>query len=359
MTVEQQKKLLMNALFYGVLGVVAYFGVRLLIGPLLPFVLAAVLAFCLQGAVRRLCEKFRFNRTFAAVFTFFVLFGSVMFAAVWLVRVLYRQLTELISALPRYSESISAGYNALVEKVNAFFGKMPDMGGFLEDIPTAALTAAAEKAASALTDLAARLAQSIPSFLLSLTVTVIAGAYLTKDFDKLTSFLKASVPHRTAEKLLHIKNTTLKNIQKLLKGYIIIIALTFSELLIGLWVLNIKYALVIALVTALVDILPVLGSGTVLIPWAAVSALTGDPSRAIGLVILYIIITAVRNIAEPKIIGSKLGVHPVLMLASVFVGLRLFGAMGILLAPVAVIVIKSILTERFPNLTQIKSANGE
>ncbi len=344
MTASEQKNLLIKILFYAVVLGGAYALLKVAAGPLLPLLLAGGIAVCLQGVINRLCAKFRFKKGFAAVSVVIAVYTVVGVLAVWLVRALYRQLTELVAALPRYSESISQSFSALLQKINHFFGKMPDIGSdMFEDIPTAALTAVAEKAASFLTDFAAKFAQGVPNFLLSLAVTITLSAYFAKDYTKITEFISKRIPEKIIEKAVFIKNNLLKKLGKLLRGYLTIMVLTFFELLIGLKILGVKYALIISVVTAVVDILPVLGSGTVLVPWAVGSALTGNPSRAVGLIVLYIMITIVRNVSEPKIIGDKLGVHPVLMLASVFLGLRIFGGAGVIIAPIAVIIAKSVL----------------
>ncbi len=344
MTVEKQKKLLIGFAFYTVVAALVFFGVKLLFGPLLPFAVAFLLAAVLQGVIRRLCEKFNLKKGFAAVFIVLGVYTVVGALAVWLVRALYRQLSELIAILPQYSESISKAFSLAVDKINAFFGRMPD--GFLEDIPSTALETFAERIAEAVSGFAADFAKGIPSFLLALAVMVIAGTYLAKDYDKVVKALNDNIPKSITDRMVFIKDVMLKKLGKLVKGYLLIVGMTFLELLIGLSFLNVKYALIIAAVTALVDILPVLGCGTVLVPWAVASVLTGNTGRGIGLVVIYVIITVVRNVTEPKIIGSRLGVHPVLMLASVFLGLRLFGGIGVIAAPVVLVIIKSLLENR-------------
>ena len=344
LTVEKQKKLLINVLFYAAMAIILYFGFKALAGPLLPFAIAFVLAAALQGIIRWLIEKFNFRKGFSSVFTVlgvYTLFGSV---SVWLIRALYRQLSELLTALPQYSEKISSAFSYIIDKVNLIFGSMPD--GFLEDIPATALESCAQRLADAVSGFATDLAKGIPSFLLSFAVTVIAGIYFAKDYDKIITLAKQSLPQKLTEKAVFIKEVMLKKLAKLIKGYLIIIGMTFFELLIGLGLLNVKYALIIAAVTAIVDILPVLGCGTVLVPWAVLSALTGNTGRAIGLVVLYAIITVMRNVTEPKIIGNKLGVHPVLILAAVFLGLKLLGGVGVIVAPIAVVIIKTFLENR-------------
>ena len=347
---EQQKNFVIKVLFYAAAVLLGYIALRLLSGPLFPFAAAAALTVSLQGILRKWVKKFRLKKKPASVALILAVYTVIIGLAVWLIRALYLQLTELIGRLPEYADSISAAVNGITHKINSFFGKMPDIGnGLFEDIPTAALGTVAQRAAEWITETAANVAAGIPQFLLSLAVMIIAGAYIAKDYDEISDFILKTLPENGACKLLFIKDTVLKKLAKLLKGYLIIIVMTFSELFLGLALIKVDYALIIAAVTALVDILPVLGSGTVLIPWAVFCALTGDTSRAVGLAVLYVAITAVRNVAEPKIIGSKLGIHPVLSLASVFIGLNLFGAVGVIIAPLAAVAVKSIIESRCQN----------
>ena len=351
MAVEKQKKLLINVAFYTVTAVFVYISARLLTGPLLPFAIAFGLATVLQGAIRWLCEKFRLKKGFASVSLVLAVYTVIGVATVWLVRALYRQVSDLVTTLPQYSDSISKGFSYIADKIKVIFGSMPEI--FSEDIPSTAISPLAENLGQAISDIAT----AIPSFLLSVAVTVIAGAYFAKDYGKITDSVNRLVPKSILERLVFIKDVILKKLGKMLKGYLVIVAMTFFELLVGLGLLKVKYALIIALVTAIVDILPVLGSGTVLIPWAVVSGLSGNAGRAIGLVVLYIVVTVVRNVTEPKIIGSRLCIHPVLMLAAVFVGLKLFGGVGVIVVPLGVVVIKSLIESRSQNQSKDQAQN--
>ena len=119
-----------------------------------------------------------------------------------------------------------------------------------------------------------------------------------------------------------------------IRSYAIIMSITFVELSIGLSIIGVDNAIVIALLIAIFDILPVLGTGGIMIPWAVITAIQGDYSMAIALFAVYIVVTIIRNIIEPKIVGSQLGLHPVATLASLFVGAQLFGAVGLFGFPI-------------------------
>lgn len=349
LTVEQQKSFIIKTAFYSALAVLGFFAVKLVTGPLLPFTLAVALTVMLQGVINRLAAKFNIKRKPLSVALVVVLFSAVAVVSLLLLRALYRQFAEFVTRLPEYTEIITQVFERFSKSIANFFGEFPLSDGALGDIPSTAMTTVAERLTEWLTSVAARLAAGIPAFLLALVVTVIACIYFAKDYVEIKSYLFDRLSSKAVKRLQYMKSTVLEKLVKLFKGYLIIISITFAELFLGLTLLGYNYALILAAVIALVDILPVLGSGTVLVPWAVVSALGGHTKSAVGLVILYAVITAVRNIAEPKIIGDKLGVHPILMLASVFVGAKLLGLGGVLIAPLALVVLKSVLSsERIP-----------
>lgn len=136
------------------------------------------------------------------------------------------------------------------------------------------------------------------------------------------------------------------NLRSALFGYVraqvILISMTFGIVLIGLLILRIDNPLSVALLAAFFDLLPYLGVGTLLIPWAAFAAVSGDWYVTIGLIILYIIVIVQRNFAEPKIVGSHIGLNPLAALIAIFVGLKLFGVLGFIVGPVLAVLIKAL-----------------
>lgn len=347
MTVEQQKSFLIKAAYYAAVIVLGLLLLKLLIGPLLPFSIAVILTVSIQGILRKGVKKFSLKKKPASVTFVLVLFTGIIMVTFFMFRALYRQLTELMTSLPHYSKEISAAINSIFDRFNAVFGRMTDVTSeTVGNISSATLDTITEKSAAFITELLTNFVGGIPQFLLSLVITVIASVYIAKDYDDITKFVVGFIPKQVTKRLVFIKDTILYKLGRLIRGYSIIVAITFLELLIGLLLLKSKYALTIAAVTALVDVLPILGSGTVLIPWAIGAALMGNTSKAVGLIVLYLIIAAIRNVLEPKIIGDKLGVHPVIMLASLVLGLWLFGAVGVIIMPLLAVTGKSLIEER-------------
>lgn len=190
--------------------------------------------------------------------------------------------------------------------------------------------------------------KSLPSILIGTVITIIAWIFFTKDYKFITTFIKRQLPEGKGNIFAEIKQVFSKTILKMFKAYSLILLITFFELFLGfaimrlLGVMENRYYIWIAIGTALFDILPVAGSGGVLIPWALFSLIMGNYQQAIGLIIMYIIISVIREYIEPKIVGESLGVNPIITLMGFYFGLKLFGFMGMFIVPIGIMVLKAL-----------------
>ena len=163
---------------------------------------------------------------------------------------------------------------------------------------------------------------------------------MSSDKEKIMSFITKQMPAKWMPKIINIKN----NLSSVLLGYIkaqlILMAITFVEVTIGLFIIGIDYAILFGLIISFIDVLPVLGTGTILIPWALFSLITGNYSLGFSLIILYGVVLLVRQFLEPKIVGGQIGLHPLATLSAMYIGLKVLGIMGMILGPIIVLVIK-------------------
>ena len=193
--------------------------------------------------------------------------------------------------------------------------------------------------------------KEIPSVLVSTLVTVVASCFMASDYDRLVGFLKNQLQPRHSVALSRSKAILFSTLKQLLKAYGTIMLITFTEITLGLYVLkligiyNSEYIILIAAITAVVDIIPVLGTGTVLIPWAVYSLLNGHIPFAVGLVVIYVVVLVLRQIIEPKLVADRLGLPPVLTIAAMYIGTQLFGFLGLFLLPITLIMIKRLNDE--------------
>ena len=141
-------------------------------------------------------------------------------------------------------------------------------------------------------------------------------------------------PERGRALLLHIREYLVGTLLICIRSYALIMSITFLELSIGLTLIGVEHSIPTALCIALFDILPVLGTGGIMIPWTVISLLQGRYALGVGLAVVYLAVTVIRNILEPKIVGGQLGLHPVVTLAGMFIGAQLFGIIGLFGVPI-------------------------
>lgn len=183
-----------------------------------------------------------------------------------------------------------------------------------------------------------------PGFLIAFIVTVMACYYISMDYERISRGIVSLIPERHRENVMKFKNKAATALGRYARAYLLIMLITFTEIFIGLMILGRKYAFIMAIIIAVVDILPVLGAGTVLIPWAVIMLLTGNYHFGFGLLILYGVVTIVRQVIEPRIVGGSIGLHPLVTLVAMFCGLRLFGVFGMIAGPAVALLIKEFIT---------------
>ena len=186
----------------------------------------------------------------------------------------------------------------------------------------------------------------LPGVLLFLLITLISCFYFSVEYEAVKGAAYRYLPRTVAERLPYWHREGAATVRRYLRAYCLLFLLTLGELALGLLLLGVGYPLLLAFVIAFLDIRPVLGVGTVLLPWAVISFAVGSTGQGIGLLVLYLVITVIRQIAEPHLVGKSLGMHPILMLVSFYVGLRLFGAVGIFLGPLIALLVKGLLEKK-------------
>ena len=190
--------------------------------------------------------------------------------------------------------------------------------------------------------------KNIPSVLIGIVIGFVAWIFFTKDYDKVVRFIQRQMPKDKKNTLVEFKQVFYKTILTMFRAYGLIMCITFGELLLGFSILSMLgimkngYFALIAAGIAIFDILPVAGSGGILIPWAIVCLVTGNYKQAIGLIIIYVVITVIRQYIEPKIVGTSLGVNPIVTLMGLYFGLKLFGFIGMFVVPITIMTLKAL-----------------
>jgi len=191
-------------------------------------------------------------------------------------------------------------------------------------------------------------AKNIPVLLITAFTTVFTAFFLLKDNILFYDGARKFFGEAFCNKFFRLKDSLLNVIFTYLKAQLIIESIIFGVLFLGFGYLGINYALLLAFFTAIVDVFPILGTGTVLVPLSIFNFLTGNSATGWGLLVLYGVAILVRQLCEPKIIGSKLGIHPLLSIFSIYAGLKLVGFWGIILGPAAALLVKNLIPAKNP-----------
>lgn len=303
---------------------------------LLPFVFAYVASRLARPAGVWLSKRCRVpEKVGCAVFSILLCLGMVYGIAV-LSGVLATQLWDVIGNLPDYAGRASELLRGLLD-----FLPFPVDSRMFSMISNAFTDAAAEVAKSAAAFLGG-VVTAVPGSVFSVVVAAFAFVYLTADPDGIAVSIRELLPERLLPRTSRIFNEVSGAVFLYLRTYLTIMTVTFFELTVGLTVIGVKYALAVSLIIAVIDVLPVLGCGCVLVPWAVWEFFYGEASRGIALLVLLGVIYLIRQVLDSKLIGKMTGVHPFVALACLYLGWHIGGVGGMIVAPILLCAVRSL-----------------
>ena len=331
---------------------------RFALGILAPFLLAYLLSRAVRPLSERLSKGTRIPKGVTAAGLVICAVGVVSVLTVGGVRRGIREVSRLAEELTADTEGLTAAVESILSRVESLSAHIPFLRRF-EDAPFYADLCASvdrmvetgvarltETITARLPDAAMSVAGFVPAAFIFITVTLLACYYFTADDGRLrrgmAAFFSRLTPAPLRDRLPPIGRRLRRLGRQYLRACLLLGLLTFCLSFIGLALLRIPYAFILALLLAAVDLLPLLGTGIILVPWALICLLLGQVKLGIGLLALYAVSTLVRQILEPKLIGDGLGLHPLLSLFSMYAGLRLFGVWGMILTPLVTAGVRAV-----------------
>lgn len=344
---EKRKSFIINFGYYFIIIGMVFIVLKYGLPFIAPFVSAFVIAFLLNKPITFLAKKCHVNRTLIAIAIVLVFYSIIGILFALLGIRLFVFVKELFSYLPNlYATEIQPFLMQLFDSLEHYISKMdvsllPAMNEFSSNVVQSLgelISSFSMKMIGAISNYAS----SLPGFFIRILFTIISTFFLVIDYKKITACLLHQLKDKHQKLMIEIKDYVVNTLFKCILSYALIMCITFAELSVGLSIIRIENAVLIAFVISIFDILPVLGTGGIMIPWTIIAALQGNYSLALGLLIVYIIITIIRNILEPKIVGSQVGLHPLVTLMSLFVGAQLFGVLGLFGLPITLSLLKNL-----------------
>ncbi|SHJ79998.1 sporulation integral membrane protein YtvI [Hathewaya proteolytica DSM 3090] len=343
MNIEKKRAFIIDFVYAVIVIMLVYIGIKYVVPKFMPFIIGLAVAMILKPLINFISRKTGIKRKPVAmimVLIFYVVIGSIL----TLISIkLFGSLRVVLGKIPdMYSETIKPAildlFTALQNKLssidpssakavqNIVDNFSEHLGGIISTISSGLLGVLSYTA-------------FLPGIVIGIVFSIISSFFFAVDYEKVTGFILKQLSPKVKDILFSIKNYVVGTVLQFIKAYGKIMSITFVELFIGFTILRIENAFTISLIIALLDIMPVLGTGGVMIPWVLVEIIKRNFPLAFGLGLLYIVITIIRNIIEPKIVGDEVGLHPLIMLICMFLGVKLFGALGLFLMPITVVVI--------------------
>ncbi len=344
---EKMRDRLVRILYWAVFLAAAVLVCRFVLPRIAPFIIALLMALAAKPAVRFLREKVRIGRTAAGILPVVLLYLLLAFLIGFLGVRLFDYLKDLATGLPGFYRNsflpaATRLFDGLRHLTERFDPDSADTLGSIIDMASAQLENTVVSFAGKLLGRLTTAAFGLPAVFLGALIAVIATVFLAVDWDRIRAFCRYQLSDGQREMADRVLENLSGTIRKYVRSYALILCITFCELLIGFWILGIGNPAGVALAIAVFDVLPVVGCGTVLIPWSIVSFLTGNWPLGAGLFFHYVVIAIVRNVIEPKIVGTRVGLHPLVTLLGMVLGRALFGPVGILGLPFAMAIVAAL-----------------
>ncbi|MDR1160582.1 MAG: sporulation integral membrane protein YtvI [Syntrophomonadaceae bacterium] len=334
------------AFFLTVTYIFPYVGVflRKLPSLLMPFIIAVIMAFIIEPAVVFFENKIHIKRSLAAFITLFLLLGLISIVLFFLFSKIGSELARISPMVATYSLDFSGIIIDFINDLKIYFLAL-DISPELQTAFDNNWLAAANFISVHINNMIANIFSFLtllPNLMVIITISTIATFFLVKDKAMIKSFIWKNLPLGTQVKSNRVLNDVMNSMAGFVKAYIILVSITAIITMIALKIAGVQYALTIGMVTGLLDLLPILGPGLVFLPWIIWELILGSKSLGIGLLMIYVIISIVRQILEPKITGDNIGLHPLATLLSMYIGLKLLGFMGIIVGPVLLVLVIAI-----------------
>ncbi len=388
--VERKRKAIINVIYYGMILFLSAIVFKYAMGTLFPILFAYIIAAILQKPKNFLLRKTPLKKGFAST----VCVLGLLAVAVFLISLIGVRIASEVKGFIDYIvlelQNIDEFVNTVESSVMSLISNLPDfIGDALREGVATLFTQLREWLAGSDTTLPDELAgtiggsfslswittpisgvistaRQIPSVVIAAVIALVAACFMTADFNLISEFVICQFPPEKAKDFIRAKTLLKSSLGKMGKAYLAIICITFAELSIGLSILSLlgvfssNYIAIISFVTAIIDIIPILGTGTILLPWTAYSLIVGNYGMAIGLGILYATITVIRQIIEPKFVAAQLGLPPFLTICIMYIGLKFIGVLGMFIAPMIVVMLKLLNDEGILHLWKSPSkVNGE
>ncbi|MFZ7104630.1 MAG: sporulation integral membrane protein YtvI [Peptococcaceae bacterium] len=318
---------------------------NVLLGAFSPFILALIFAVLIDPLVNLLEDKIKVSRSSAVLFSLLLILTVLGIFIILISSRMIIELVQLSGKLPVVNQYISEEGFRLLREIRIFISNNPLPAEVQHSLQnnTTELIDSFKLFLGKATQILVNFLTTLPLIFTIVIVSAIATFFISKDKELIINFFMQMIPVRVLLPLQRVINTMTGALFGFLRAQIFLITMTAVQAMIGLYIIGSDFVITMGVLTGLVDLIPILGPGSIFIPWSLWHIFVGNYKFGVALLILYGILITVRQLLEPKILGDSIGLHPLATLMSIFVGLRLLGIKGIIIGPIVLLIIKVIL----------------
>ena len=349
-------KLILN-LILPILGVftLIYLGGKL-INLFMPFFVGWIISLIANPLVRFLEKKLKIVRKAGSVIVIVCVLALVVLACYGLIAGAVREIKQFSQDVPAMMETAKQEYGNLTVNVGQFMDKLPKdtkemLSGVINNIGDHISDAVKGFSKNGILDKAGDIASNLPDILAGLIFGLMASYFFIAEKDNIDVAVKKIMPESMKKKAQRLKTDLVDVIGGYFKAQFKIMAVLYVLLAVGLAILSVPYFLIWGFLIALLDMLPIFGTGTALLPWALIELLSGNVKMAIGLLIIYIVTLVTHQLIQPKLIGDSIGLSPFATVIFMYVGFKINGVIGMIIAiPIGMILYKMFKTGSFDTM---------
>lgn len=307
----------------------------------IPFVIAYLISRLLDPIIEFLCKKIKLNRKVSSIIAIIILIGTIGSLVTLLVISLINEITHIVSNFNINYDEIQNWVNDIINRYNI-------------DVSTENLKIMLSENSDTIKNIVISVGTTVLNFLTSIptiimytVITILATIFMCFDKEYVKVTVKKHVPKVFLEKIKRIFKETCGVAFSYIKAEAKLSLVCFILVFIGFWLMKlfgiqVDYPTSAAVITGIIDILPLLGAGIVLIPYAIYAFIIGNTAFAIGTVIIWIVWAVLKQLIEPKVVSKQMGVHPIFTLVAMYTGYKLIGVLGLMLGPITLLILKNI-----------------
>ncbi len=309
-----------------------------------PFITAYIVSLIVNPMVHGIEKRFHLPRSVCAILVIVLtvgVLGGIVTGIVWKI---VDEIRNVYEDLPQIYETVRITWIKITDFFSDFVAMLPEnLQKVFEDAANGVMEWFADIATNTqIMRSAGNIAKKLPSIFVVAIVFILSLFFMITDAKRVSVAVKKPFSEEFVQKMKEFKEDLKKSLGGYVKAQLTIMCISFTILLIGLSILDVDYALIIALAVAILDALPFFGSGAVLWPWSIISFIMGDVLMGVGLVIIYLAVILMRQFVEPKIVSQNIGIHPLMTLMSMYIGFRIFSIGGMILGPLTMVMLVSL-----------------